>query len=523
VRTAFIAALLTLTVWANTAGSADLSIGLGASVTSLDPHAINLTPNNNIAEQIFDPLVRRDARLRPVPGLAESWRMLDDLTWEFRLRKGVKFHDGSAFTATDVVFSLDRPRWLAGRPGVSVGVLTYIQAITEKIVLDPYTVRLRTAAPYPYLPHDLMGVMIVSATTAKEKYGSHFDNAEVTQGTGPLRFERFVRGDRIVLKRNDDYWGTKSPWQTVTFRLLPDDATRLATLLAGAVDLIENVPTGDLANLRKNKDISVFTATSNRMVHLQLDSDRDKSPFVTDEAGKSLDRNPLKDVRVRRAISMALNRQAIVDRVMDGVARPAGQMMPDGFVAASPHLKPEPYDPDRAKKLLVEAGYPDGFGLALHAPNDRLVKGSQIAQTVAQMLARVGISAKVETMPYALYIERAQKLHFSAVLQSWSAINEATIPLRFIAVTFNSSKGLGAFNFGRYSNPNVDRLFEQALITMDGATREKLLQQATEVVIKDYGVIPLHFQVNAWAARKPLEYEARADERTYAHAVRPGK
>jgi peptide/nickel transport system substrate-binding protein len=259
------------------------------------------------------------------------------------------------------------------------------------------------------------------------------------------------------------------------------------------------------------------------MVHLQLDSNRDKSPFVTDAAGRPLDRNPLKDVRVRKAISMAINRQAIVDRILDGMGKPAGQMMPDGFVAASPNLSPEPYDPQGAKKLLAEAGYRDGFSLTLHAPNDRLVKGTQIVQAIAQMLAHVGISAKVETMPYSIYIKRAQKLDFSAVLQSWGAINEATIPLRFVAITFNGSRGLGAFNFGRYSNPKADTVYEQALITMDSARREKLLQQATELVINDYGVIPVHFQVNTWAARKPLAYEPRSDERTYAHAVRPVK
>jgi peptide/nickel transport system substrate-binding protein len=523
VRKQLVTALVIFTTWAVAAPAADLSIGLGANVTTIDPHAINLTPNNNIAEQIFDPLVRRDAGLRPLPGLAESWHMVDELTWEFRLRKGVRFHDGSALTAADVLFSLDRPKWLSSVPGASVGVLTYTQAITEKIVVDPHTIRLRTAAPYPYLPDDLMGVMIVSRTAAKDKHGPDFDSPKVTQGTGPLHFERFLSGDRIVLKRNDNYWGTKSPWQTVIFRLIPDDPTRLATLLAGAVDLIENIPTGDHAKLRTHKNISVFTATSNRMVHLQLDSNRDKSPFVTDAAGKPLDRNPLKDVRVRRAISMAINRQAMVDRVMDGMGKPAGQMMPDGFVAANPNLRPEPYDPEGAKKLLTEAGYRDGFGLTLHAPNDRLVKGTQIVQAIAQMLAHVGIAAKVETMPYSIYIKRAQKLDFSAVIQSWGAINEATIPLRFVAITFNSSKGLGAFNFGRYSNPKADTLYEQALVTMDSARREKLLQQATEVVINDYGIIPLHFQVNTWAARKPLQYEPRSDERTYAHAVRPGK
>ena len=520
-RKGLAAALLALTCVVP-AHAADVSVALSADVTSIDPHAINLTPNNNIAEQIFDPLVRRDARLRPVPGLAESWRALDDFTWEFRLRKDARFHDGTPLTAEDVLFSLDRPRWLATLPGVSVGVLTYVQNIAEKVALDAHTLRLKTAIPYPYLPHDLMGVMIVSRAAAKDRHGPDFDRMEVTQGTGPLKFERFERGQQIVLKRNPHYWGSKSPWESVTFQLRPNDATRLATLLSGAVDLLENVPTGDYAALRNNKSINIFTATSNRMVHLQLDSARDTSPFVTDSEGRPLDRNPLKDTRVRKAISMAINRQAIVNQVLDGLGTPAGQMMPDGFVAATPNLKPERYDLDGARKLLTEAGYPKGFGLTLHAPNDRLVKGTQVAQAIGQMLSRVGINTKVETMPYQVYIKRANKLEFSCVLQSWSAINEATIPLRFIAITFNPTRGLGAFNFGRYSNAKADKLYEQALGTLDDTKREKLLQEATEAIINDYGIIPLHFQVNTWAARKPLQYEPRSDERTYAHLIRPG-
>jgi peptide/nickel transport system substrate-binding protein len=517
-----VAALVSLGIWAVAAPAADLSIGLGASVTTIDPHAINLTPNNNIAEQIFDPLVRRDARLRPIPGLAENWRMIDELTWEFRLRRGVKFHDGSALTAADVLFSLERPRWLASRKA-DAGVLTYVSTITEKTVVDPYTIRVKTAAPYPYLPHDLMGVMIVSATAAKDQAGADFDSPAVAVGTGPLRLQRFARGDRIVLKRNDEYWGVKPEWENVTFRVISDDATRIATLLSGDVDLIESIPTGDVAMLRSHRQIRVFETTSNRIVHLQLDSNRDRSPYVTDIAGKALDKNPFKDVRVRKAISMSIDRRTMVERVMDRMGVPASQVMPDGFVAANPKLKVEPYDPAAAKKLLAAAGYPDGFAFTLHAPNDRLVKGTQVVQAIAQMLAKIGVDVKIQTMPYTAYIARANKLDVSAVLQSWSAINEATIPLRFVAISFNSGKGLGAFNFGRYSNSKADALYEQALVTMDSAKRETLLQQATEVVIDDYGIIPLHFQVATWAARRPLEYEPRGDERTYAHAVRAGK
>ena len=518
-----LAALLLAITLTTTAYPADLSIGLGAGVTTLDPHGFNNSPNNSVAEQIFDSLIRRNARLVLAPGLAESWQMIDELTWEFRLRRGVRFHDGSEFTAADVVFSLDRPRGLAQmRPPPPGGFLAYTQAITEKIVVDPYTIRLKTAAPYPYMPADLMHVMIVSSRAAAGRHGPDFDDSKTTQGTGPFRFLSFVDG-RIELERNDHYWGTKSPWKKVSFLPITKDGPRVAALLAGDVQMIDNVPTADFARLRASGNFNVFLTTSSRMVHLQLDSSRDKSPFVTDRAGKPLDSNPLKDVRVRKAISRAIDRQAIVSRVMDGLARSAGQMIPEEFDVASPNLKPEPYDPGGARKLLAEAGYAEGFHLVLIGPNDRLVNGGRVMQTIAQMLARVGITARVDAMPFVSYQRTARAMEFSAALQSWGATNESTMPLRFIAATVDGKKGLGGSNFGRYSNPKADVLLEQAFATIDNSARIRLLQRATELVIDDYGIIPVHFQVNTWAARKPLVYEPRADERTYAHEVRPGK
>jgi peptide/nickel transport system substrate-binding protein len=258
------------------------------------------------------------------------------------------------------------------------------------------------------------------------------------------------------------------------------------------------------------------------MIHLHLDSNRDKSPFITDKAGKPLERNPFKDARVRKAFSKAINRNAIVERVMESLAIPAGQLMPEGFFGVSPNLKPEAFDPEGAKKLLAEAGYPDGFGITLHGPNNRYVNDDQIVQAIAQMLTRVGIATKVETLPFSVYVSRGNKLEFSAALLGWGVTTgEATYPLRSLVATYNTAKGLGTWNWGRYSNPPMDALLEQALATVDNSKREKLLQQATELVINDYGLIPLHYQVNTWAARKGLSYTARTDERTYAHEVRP--
>ena len=499
--------------------AADLSIGLGADVTSIDPHFHNLTPNNNIGQHVFDTLVAKDAAGKLKPSLAESWRAVDDLTWEFKLRKGVRFHDGSEFTAADVVFSLER---IPNVPNSPSPFTTYTKQVTETIVVDPYTVRLKSAAPYPQMPNDMSTVMVVSSKAAAKATTEDFNTGKATVGTGPFKFVRWQRGDRIELARNDAYWGAKPAWDRVTFRIIAADPTRVASLLAGEVRAIENIPTSDLAKLRANKELNIYRTVSVRLMYLHLDTARDKSPFVTDKTGKPLDRNPLRDVRVRRALSKAINRQAMVERIMEGAAVATSQLMPEGFFGYAPGIKLEAYDSDGAKKLLAEAGYPDGFGLTLHAPNNRYVNDEQVAQAVAQMLARIGIQTKVDAMPSSVFFSRGSRLEFSFMLVGWGAETmEASSPLKALLATFSNDKGMGASNRGRYSNAKMDAVLEQALATVDDGRREKLLQQATEIGVGDLGIIPLYHQHNLWATRKGIAYEPRADERTLAHEFRP--
>jgi peptide/nickel transport system substrate-binding protein len=498
----------------------DLTIGIGADVTAIDPHYHNVTPNNNVAAHIFDFLVLRDERQKPIPGLAESWKTVDPLTWEFKLRKGVKFHDGSDFTAADVVASIERVPSVPNSPSPFT---VYTKQIKEIIVVDPYTIRFRTAAPYPLMPTDMTQVAIISKRAAKATT-EEFNNGNAAIGTGPYKLVKYTKGDRIELARNDAYWGGRTPWDKVTLRLLPSDATRVAALLAGDVQAIEYVPTTDVAHIRADKRLNVYSVIADRLIYLHMDSDRDVSPFVTDKEGRPLARNPLKDARVRKAISKAINRPAIVDKVMEGQAIAAGQLLPDGMFGTTKLLKVEPYDPEGAKKLLTEAGYPDGFGLTIDAPNNRYVNDAKIAQAVAQMLTRVGIATKVEAMPSATFFPQATDLKFSFMLLGWgSGTGEASSSLKALLATYNRNKGLGTANRGRYSNPRVDALLEEALATVDDAKREALLQRATEVAINDTGIVPLHFQMNLWATRNGITYAPRTDEFTLAHKFRPAK
>lgn len=496
-----------------------ITIGLAADVTSIDPHYINLIPNNNIAEHLFDKLVQMDADSRLIPGLAVSWKPIGATTWEFRLRKGVKFHDGSELTAADVAFSIDRVGRIVGSPGPFVA---YTKAITAIDIVDPTTIRFRTAAPHPLMPNDLSTIYIVSRKGAEGASTEDFNTGKAAIGSGRYKFVRYVNGDRIELVRNDAYWGEKAPFARVTFRILKNDAARVAALLSGDVDAIEQPPIADLSRLSADPRFVVTSKISHRVIFFNFDHLERSSPFVTGRDGRPLAQNPFRDLRVRQAVSKAVNRNAIVERVMDGRATPSGQLVSAKLFGYVPGLEADAFDPEGAKRLLAEAGYPDGFRLTIHAPAGRYVNDEKIAQAVAQMLTRVGIVSKVETMPMAPYSARASRQEFSFHLVGWGAsTGEASSPLRSLVATFDRDKGTGAVNWGRYSNPALDALIAEAVEEVDDGKRLALLQQATRLAMADLGLMPLHFQFATWATRKGIAYAPRTDEYTLAFQFRP--
>jgi peptide/nickel transport system substrate-binding protein len=506
------------------AAAEELRVAVGAEATSVDPHYHNLNPNNQIAYHVFDRLVHQDEKQRLIPGLAQSWKAVDDLTWEFKLRSGVKFHNGAPFTADDVIFTLERAPNVPNSPS---SFATYIKGKSASKV-DDHTVRIKTDQPNPLVPTDISQVAIVSAKIGKGATTEDYNSGKAAVGTGPYRFAEYVPGDRIVLARNDGYWGAKPAWTKVVFKPIKSDPARVAALLAGDVDLIENVPTTDVAQLRKNDKVSLSEGISNRVIYLHLDHFRDASPFIKGKDGGAI-KNPLRDRRVRTALSKAINRPAIVDRVMEQLAIPAGQLLPDGFFGVSDKLQPEKHDPAAAKALLAEAGFPQGFKMTIHGPNDRYVNDAKIVEAVAQMLTRVGIEASVETMPSSVFFRRSSSggaggdPEFSFILVGWGAgTGEASSPLRALIHTYDKAKGTGASNRGRYSNPEVDKLIQQALATVDDAKRQALLARATEMAIEDGAIIPLHYQVNVWGAKKGLRYAPRTDEYTLAMSAVKG-
>lgn len=508
-----------LSVLASPASAAELKIALSTEPTSIDPHYHNLSPNNALATHIFGSLIEQNETQQLQPGLALSWKPINDTTWEFKLRQGVKFHDGSPFTAEDVAFTMSRAGNVPDSPS-SFGI--YTKPIKEVKVVDPHTVHFITEKPYPLMPNDVSTVRIISKKHGEGATTSDYNSGKAAIGAGPYKLVSFTPGQSIVLEANPNYWGEKPTFDKVTFRAITNAASRVAALLSGDVDLVDGVPTADIAQLKKNPDVAISQAVSNRVIYLHIDSDRDVTPHATGKDGKEI-KNPFKDVRVRRAISMAINRQAIVDRVMEGVAIPAGQLLPKGFFGVSPNIQVPTYNPQGAKKLLAEAGYPDGFKLTIHGPNDRYINDAQIVQAVAQMLSRIGIEAAVDTMPRSTFFGRASKLEFSLLLVGWgSGTGEASSPLKSLLATYDKAAGMGPSNRGRYSNKELDETLAKALVTVDDAARETLLQKATEIAMNDVGLIPLHYEVSTWATKKGLTYVGRSDQGTLATYVKMG-
>jgi peptide/nickel transport system substrate-binding protein len=482
----------------------------------MDPHFVAAQPNLTVQMHIFDGLVRIDERGRVIPGLAASWSTPDPLTWEIKLRPGVRFHDGAELTAEDVAYSLERPLTIKGSPG---GYATYVKPIVAKQIVDRHTIRLKTAAPYGPLLQDLAHVLIVSKRAAANASGEDFDSGKAAVGTGPYKLVKFARGDRVQLARHDAYWAGRPEWDAVSLRILPSDPVRTAALLSGDLDAIENVPTADLPRLRKSAAHRLAQTVSWRTILLHLDQYRVPPPGVTDKGGKPLTTNPFKDARVRQALSKAINRQAIVERIMEGLALAAGNVVSPSVIGHDPSVKPETYDPEGAKKLLAEAGYPGGFTVTLSAPNNRYINDEQVAQAVAQMFSRIGITTRVEAMPLSVYLGKARNQEFGVALLGWGSL-ASDLALRSLAATPNPDKGYGTWNWAHYSNPALDKLIEQSLATVDPGRRETAARAASAFAAREVVFIPLHYQIVSWAMKRTLDYAARTDEFTFAHQFR---
>ena len=510
---------LGLGVMMGAASAQTLTMAVGAPVTSLDPHFHQLSPNNAVASMIFDRLVNTDAQARNIPGLAESWVAVAPDTWEFRLRRGVRFHNGSEFTAEDVAFTIARVPNVPNSPSSFAG---FVRPITRVEVVDSHTIRLTTNGPYPLLPQDLSNVYILDRETHANATTEQFNAGPMAIGTGPFCMMRHANGDRIEFERNDNYFGEAPGFARVNYRMITNDSARAAALLAGDVDVIDQVPTADLARLRTDQRVTLAEITGLRIIYLSMDHMReDASPFVTDNEGRPLARNPLKDVRVRRALSMAIDRAAITSRVMEGSATPAGQFLPPGIFSHVPDLGAPAFDAEGARRLLAEAGFPQGFRITLHGPNDRYPNDGRVIQAIGQMWTRIGVRTAVEAQTWTTFVARAGRAEFSAFLIGWGSNPDGSHPLRNLIACQSRERGWGNSNRGRYCNETLDNGLTEAMRTLDDGIRERQLIALQRMAFEDVAIIPLHIQTNIWAARRGFTVTPRADELTIAQSVRP--
>ena len=514
------AALAALPARAQTTRLTELKFGRATEQSSIDPHFSQTGPNNATASGMFERLVSFTATNQLQPCLALSWRVLDPLNWEIKLRPNVLFQDGTPFTAKDVVYSLERVRHILRSPAPWTHAVTNVAAADP---VDALTLRIRTPTPTPLLMEQIGLIYILPAKLGDGVGNDEFNSGKAAIGTGPYRFDSWAPNDRVVMHANPSWWGGKPEWERITLRFIPNSAARVAALLSGQVDLIDSVPPTDGLELGRNDQVKLFSSATNRIIYMALDSARDSSPFVAASDGKPLPHNPLRDVRVRQALSEMINRDVIASRLLSGAAVPAGQIVPEGEGGYAPDLKPSPFDPKQAKELLTQAGYPDGFSLTIHSSADRYPSDGQVAQAVGQMLARGGLHIQgVEALPYNVFAPAATEGKYSMFLFGWSSsTGDSSEALRSILATPDAANGLGALNRTRYSNPKFDALLAQASAEFDEAKRNALLAEATTVAMQDYALLPLYWQKAIWAGRPDVRFEANESEDSSVQFAHP--
>ena len=510
-----------LALAATQAAAADLRIGFNAEITSADPH-VHAVANRNVWMHVYEPLVRQDAQLRAAPGLARGWRAMDPVTWNFTLRPNVQFHDGSPMTAEDVKFSIDRARAMPGARTLRA----YLKDIDSVTVVDPMTIQVKTVAPNPALPDNLSLVVVLPRAIGKVDEDA-FAQGKVAIGTGPYKFGEWVRGQRVVLARNDKYWGDREPWDKVSFEFIPKEPARATALLTGAVDIINGASSSVVEALRRNPSIEQTSTVSYMLNYLFMDQ-RPTTPLVTDAAGKPLPTNPLTHLRVRQALSLAIDREVIARKVMKGDSEPAGQVVPEGFFGFDPALKAPRADAAKARALLTEAGFPQGFQMTLYCTNDRYLSDAKVCEALGQMFTQAGIKTAIQTQPYAVVLGKAQgskpdASDLSIAMMGIGAVSGDSLqPMIATLHSRDAKAGTGQNNYGRYGNAKLDALIAQANKTISPVEREALQKQAAQLAAEDLGIIPLQHIKAGWAYRRALSITPRSDGFTYAMNVREG-
>lgn len=493
------------------AGAKTLRLANQGDATSMDPHSLQESFQLSFLANIYEPLLGRNRKFELEPILATGWRQTDPTTWRFELRRGVRFQDGTPFGADDVLFTFERTR------AESSDTKLYVAPIKEMRKVDDHTIDIVTHKPYPILPDLLSGWLMMSKAWC-EKHGAqlpmdvrkkHENYATLNaNGTGPFMLKSRQPGVRTVLVPNPGWWGKVEHNLTeVIFTPLANDATRNAALVSGEIDVMEPVPLQDTERVRQHPQLKLLQGPELRTVYIGLDVFRDEL-LQSSVKGK----NPLKDQRVRQALYQAIDEDTIRSKLMRGAAQSAGMLVAPGVRGYEAALdKRLPYSPEAARKLLADAGYPEGFELGLQCPNDRYVNDAEICQAVAAMWARVGVRTQLTAETKTLYFPKALRREVTTYLLGWQpAANDGHNTLWALLAT-SKGGGQGQFNLGRYSNPKLDELVDAIGVESDAARRKQLMHDAWVLVSQDIPVLPLHHQALAWGARRNVDLVQQPD------------
>ena len=475
-------------------------------ISTLDPHANNESFNNNQSSQVYDLLTARDRNHRIVPWLATSWERTSPTTWIVKLRTDVKFQDGTPFTADDVVFSYDR-----ARVSDSTFKLYANQAGTVKKI-DNHTVEFTTPVPNPIMDESLNVIFIMSKAWAEKNNSARpqdFRAKEETyasrnaMGTGPYILEAYQPGVKTTYRKNPNWWGIKAGHytgnvETVEYRPITNQSTRMAALRSGELDFVLDPPVQDIAKLRAEKGLKVWEGREIRVLFIGFDQHRPELLYSEVKG-----RNPFKELKVRKALYQAIDINAIKTQVMRGLAEPTGILYPDPRGAGvRPELEKRlPYDPAAAKRLLAEAGYPNGFTFTLHCPNDRYINDEKICVAISAMWAKVGVTARVETMPRAQYFQKMGKLDTSAYLLGWGGGSSDAIFILKPVMHSRNAMGAGDGNYGDAKSERLDQLTDAIEGELDLAKRTAMVNEAVQVMQDEVIRIPLHRQVIPWVSK----------------------
>jgi peptide/nickel transport system substrate-binding protein len=480
-------------------------------IVSLDPHSLNEAFQLSMLGNVYEGLVSINKKMEFVPGLATKWTNPSPNVWRFELRKDVKFHDGTPFTADDVVFSYGRAR------ADSSDVRAYMSSVTTINKIDDFTVEVSTSAPNPILPNVLASVTIMSkkwsednkaVTPVDKRKGIENAASFKTNGTGPYKVRERQPGTKTVFVRNFNYWDkVEGNVSEMVFTPIGNDSTRVAALQSGEIDFMQPVPVQDVARLNASGSLKVMQGPEVRTIFLGMDQSRDELLF-SNVKGK----NPFKDKRVRQAFYQSIDIEAIKTRIMRGAAAPAAVLMGPGINGFTQELNQRlPLDQEGAKKLLAEAGYPNGFEVGMDCPNDRYVNDAEICQAVAAMLARTGIKVNLNAQSKLTYFPKILSRNTSFYLLGWVASTYDAHNILNAIMASPAAGGQGQFNLGSYKNPKVDELTKKVQSETDQTKRNAMINEAFKLHKDDIGHIPLHQQALAWGMKKNIDVVQRAD------------